>query len=68
MVDVIQLCNYENILFFSFHYAFFLHRQEAIAEEQRMKARYTNDTDIAKSERDFSVKKAEYDMEVNAKV
>ncbi len=42
--------------------------QEASAEEQQMKAKYVNDTEVAKSQRDFALKKAEYDMEVNTKV
>jgi len=41
--------------------------KEAAAEEQQMKAKYVNDTEVAKSQRDYSVKKAEYDMEVNTK-
>lgn len=42
--------------------------KEAIAEEQRMAAKYSNDTEIAKAQRDFELKKATYDMEVQAKV
>ena len=41
--------------------------QEAIAEEQRMAARYSNDIAIAKSQRDFEIKKAIYDQEVQTK-
>ncbi|CAH1785301.1 unnamed protein product [Owenia fusiformis] len=41
--------------------------KEAIAEEQRMAARYANDIDIAKAQRDFELKKAHYDMEVQTK-
>ncbi|XP_022237155.1 flotillin-1-like isoform X2 [Limulus polyphemus] len=41
--------------------------KEAIAEEERMAARYQNDTEIAKAQRDFELKKAAYDMEVNTK-
>jgi len=41
--------------------------QEAIAEEQRMAARYVNDIDIAKSQRDYELKKAAYDQEVRTK-
>ena len=41
--------------------------QEAIAEEQRMAARYSNDISIAKSQRDFEIKKAIYDQEVQTK-
>ncbi len=33
-----------------------------------MKAKFVNDTEVAKATRDFSLKKAEYDMEVNTKV
>ncbi|KAL7646882.1 UNVERIFIED_CONTAM: hypothetical protein RMT77_002139 [Armadillidium vulgare] len=41
--------------------------KEAIAEEERMAAKYINDTEIAKSQRDFELKKASYDVEVQAK-
>ncbi|XP_042235729.1 flotillin-1-like isoform X4 [Homarus americanus] len=41
--------------------------KEALAEEQRMAAKYINDTEIAKAQRDFELKKATYDMEVQAK-
>uniref|UniRef100_T1IJQ3 Band 7 domain-containing protein n=1 Tax=Strigamia maritima TaxID=126957 RepID=T1IJQ3_STRMM len=41
--------------------------KEAIAEEERMHARYINDIEIAKSQRDFELKKASYDMEVHTK-
>lgn len=41
--------------------------KEAIAEEERMAAKYSNDTEIAKAQRDFELKKASYDMEVQAK-
>lgn len=42
--------------------------KEASAEEQEMKAKFINDTEIAKSQRDYSLKNAEYDMEINTKV
>ncbi|GBO33423.1 Flotillin-1, partial [Araneus ventricosus] len=42
--------------------------KEALAEEERMAARYVNDTEIAKAQRDFELKKAAYDIEVNTKV
>lgn len=42
--------------------------REAIAEEQRMAARFLNDTEIAKAQRDFELKKAAYDVEVQTKV
>ncbi len=42
--------------------------KEATAEEQRMASRLANDILIAKAQRDFEVKKAAYDQEVNAKV
>ncbi|XP_064649586.1 flotillin-1-like isoform X2 [Lineus longissimus] len=38
--------------------------KEAIAEEQRMASRFSNDIQIAKAQRDFELKKAAYDMEV----
>ena len=42
--------------------------KEAIAEEQRLASRLENDIQIAKAQRDYEVKKAAYDKEVNAKV
>ena len=41
--------------------------KEALAEEKRMTARYANDVDIAKAQRDFELKKASYDQEVFTK-
>jgi len=41
--------------------------KEAIAEEQRMASRYDNDTKIAQAKRDYQLKKAEYDKEVETK-
>ncbi|ELT93410.1 hypothetical protein CAPTEDRAFT_164615 [Capitella teleta] len=41
--------------------------REAKAEEQRMAARFLNDAEIAKSQRDFALKKAAYDQEVHTK-
>lgn len=41
--------------------------KEAMAEEQRMASRYLNDTEIAKAQRDFELKKAAYDVEVQTK-
>eukprot|EP00092_Neocalanus_flemingeri_P096330 GFUD01122615.1.p1 GENE.GFUD01122615.1~~GFUD01122615.1.p1 ORF type:complete len:402 (-),score=170.45 GFUD01122615.1:944-2080(-) len=38
---------------------------EALAEEQRMESKLVNDTEIARSKRDFELKKAIYDTEVN---
>ncbi|KAK7496992.1 hypothetical protein BaRGS_00011728 [Batillaria attramentaria] len=38
--------------------------KEALAEEKRMESRFANDVEIAKSQRDFELKKAAYDMEV----
>ncbi|KAL7735991.1 hypothetical protein ACLKA6_002415 [Drosophila palustris] len=43
------------------------HIKEAIAEEQRMASRFLNDTDIAKAQRDFELKRAAYDLEVQTK-
>jgi flotillin len=42
--------------------------KEAIAEEERLAARLANDIEIAKAQRDFELKKAAYDQEVQAKV
>ncbi|XP_054274429.1 flotillin-1 isoform X2 [Macrosteles quadrilineatus] len=41
--------------------------KEAMAEEERMAARFLNDTEIAKAQRDFEIKKAAYDVEVQTK-
>lgn len=41
--------------------------QEAQAEEQRMASRYANDIEIAKAQRDFELKKAAFDQEVQSK-
>eukprot|EP00794_Sanderia_malayensis_P016207 gene16207-17838_t len=41
--------------------------KEAVADEQEQKAKFVNETEVAKSKRDFALKKAEYDMEVNTK-
>merc|ERR1712123_227480 len=41
--------------------------KEAVAEEQRMASRLMNDTEIAKAKRDFELKKAAYDVEVQTK-
>lgn len=41
--------------------------REANAEEKRLAARYSTDIDIAKSQRDFELKKAAYDMEIQTK-
>jgi len=41
--------------------------REAVAEEQRMAARLANDIEIAKAQRDFELKKAAYDNEVQNK-
>jgi len=41
--------------------------KEAIAEEQRMASRYYNDTQIAQAKRDYELKKAEFDKEVETK-
>merc|ERR1719297_533162 len=41
--------------------------KEAIGEEERMASRLLNDTEIAKAKRDFELKKAAYDVEVQTK-
>lgn len=41
--------------------------KEALAEEERMAAKYLNDTEIARAHRDFELKKAAYDVEVKTK-
>merc|ERR1712020_429788 len=38
---------------------------EALADEQRMEAKLSNDTEIARAKRDYELKKAQYDTEVN---
>lgn len=45
----------------------FISLKEANAEEKRLAARYSTDIDIAKSQRDFELKKAAYDMEIQTK-
>lgn len=42
--------------------------KEATATEQELASRLANDIEIAKAQRDFEVKKAAYDQEVNTKV
>lgn len=41
--------------------------QQAVAEEQRMQSRFANDIEIAKAKRDYELKKAAYDQEVQTK-
>ncbi|XP_014670279.1 PREDICTED: flotillin-1-like [Priapulus caudatus] len=41
--------------------------RQSQAEEQHMKARFTNDTEIAQAQRDFELMKANFDIEVNSK-
>lgn len=41
--------------------------KEALAEEKKQAARYANDIEISKAQRDFELKKAAYDMEVQTK-
>jgi flotillin len=41
--------------------------KEALAEEQRLAARFVNDIEIAMAQRDFELKKAAYDQEVQTK-
>jgi len=41
--------------------------KEAVAEEQRMAARYINDIEIAKAQRDFELKNAAFNQEVQTK-
>ena len=38
---------------------------ECKAEEERLQAKLLNDTEIARAKRDFDIKKASYDVEVN---
>ena len=38
--------------------------KEAIANQERLKVRFENDTEIAKAKRDYELKKAAYDIEV----
>ena len=42
--------------------------KQAIAEEERMAAKYKNDSEIARAKRDSELKKAAYDKEVEAEV
>ena len=41
--------------------------QESLADEARMKSKYENDTEVAKSQRDYEVRQAGYDLEVQTK-
>jgi len=41
--------------------------KEAQAEEERMRAEFVNKIEVARAERDFQLKKASYDQEVNTK-
>ncbi|PAA82359.1 hypothetical protein BOX15_Mlig013837g1 [Macrostomum lignano] len=41
--------------------------KEAMAEQERMAAKYKNDIEIAKAQRDYELKKAAFDQEVQAK-
>lgn len=41
--------------------------KEALAEEERLAAKFLNETEVAKAKRDFELKKAIYDQEVNTK-
>lgn len=42
--------------------------KEALAKAERVAAELTNKTEIDRAQRDFELKKATYDREVNAKV
>lgn len=39
--------------------------KEAIANQEKLKVRFENDTEIAKAKRDYELQKASYDMEVS---
>ena len=41
--------------------------KEALAEEERLAAKFVNQIEVAKSKRDFELKKATYDQEVHTK-
>lgn len=41
--------------------------QEAQAEQMRLEAQFKNDISVAEAKRDFELKKATYDQEINAK-
>lgn len=41
--------------------------QEAHALQEKISAQYKNEIDMAKAQRDYELKKAAYDMEVNTK-
>ena len=38
--------------------------EQAVANQEKLKARYENDSEIAKAKRDFQTKQANYDNEV----
>ena len=50
------------------NYVFFSRSQEAECEKARMDTKYAADTKIANSRRQFEMQKANFDMEVNARV
>lgn len=44
-----------------------LYLQEAHAMQEKVSAQYKNEIDMAKAQRDYELKKAAYDIEVNTK-
>lgn len=44
-----------------------VHFQEAHAMQEKVSAQYKNEIEMAKAQRDYELKKAAYDIEVNAK-
>ena len=44
-----------------------VHSQEAHAMQEKVSAQYKNEIEMAKAQRDYELKKAAYDVEVNTK-
>lgn len=55
------------LFYFPFLPSFFHTFQAAKAEQAKVAAQFENETQVAKSQRDFQLKKAAYDQEVNDK-
>lgn len=44
-----------------------MHRQEAKAKQEKVSAQYLSEIEMAKAQRDYELKKAAYDIEVNTR-
>lgn len=64
------IANFVHSSHFIFIFSFFLWPlipQEAHAMQEKVSAQYKNEIDMAKAQRDYELKKAAYDVEVNTK-